>query len=76
MEEVPEINRAFNIANRDNLSREELFIYDQQGAIRLARQEGSQEKAQEIAHQLLDVLDDSTIAKTIGLTIEEMRQLR
>ena len=88
LEEVPEINRAFNIANRANLSREELedlekrelFIYDQQGAIRLAKQEGleegSKQKAQEIARQLLDVIDDSTIAKTTGLTIEEVRKLR
>ncbi len=49
--EVPEINRAFQIANRANLSRDELeelekrelFIYDQQGAIRLAKREGIEE---------------------------------
>ena len=98
--EVPEINKAFEIANRANLNREELedlekrelFIYDQQGAIRLAKQEGmekgmergmeqgmergSEERAREIARQLLNVLDDSTIAQTTGLTIEEVKKLR
>ena len=37
---------------------------------------GSKQKAQEIARQLLDVLDDSTIAQTTGLTIEEVKKLR
>ena len=49
--EVPEINKAFQIANRTNLNREELeelekrelFIHDQQGAIRLAKREGIEE---------------------------------
>ena len=89
---VPAINKAFQIANQTNLSRDELeelekrelFIYDQQGAIRLAKREGIEEgmeqgkkqKAIEIARQLLEVFDDSQIAETTGLTVAEVRELR
>ena len=48
MEDIPAIQRAFQIANQANLSREELeeqekkemFIYDQQGMMLLAEREG------------------------------------
>jgi len=40
------------------------------------REEGKKEKAVEIAKNLLDVLDDETIAKKTGLSIEEIRELR
>ena len=88
LEEVPEINKAFAIADRANLNREELedlekrelFIYDQRGAIRLAKQEGleegSNQKAKEIARELLDILDDNQIAQTTGLSLAEIRELR
>jgi predicted transposase/invertase (TIGR01784 family) len=90
--EVPEIERAFQIADRVNLTAKELeelekremFIQDQQGAILLAKkeglaegkQEGRKEKALEIASQLLDILDDETISQTTALPIEEIRNLR
>jgi len=38
--------------------------------------EGSQQKAKEIAQQLLDVLDDETISLKTGLTLAQVRQLR
>jgi len=84
MDSIPEIHRAFEIANQANLTPEELedvdrremFIYDQQGAIALGREEGMREKAIAIARQLLDRLDDETISQTTGLTIEEVRNLR
>jgi predicted transposase/invertase (TIGR01784 family) len=88
MDSVPEIHKAFDIANQVNLTpdeladieRREMFIYDQQGAIIKAVQEARQEARQEeklaIARQLLDRLDDETIAQTTGLSIEDVRNLR
>jgi predicted transposase/invertase (TIGR01784 family) len=55
MDRVPEIHKAFDIANQAKLSREEVedlerreqFIYDQQGAIIKAAQEAREEGRQE-----------------------------
>ena len=88
IDQIPEIHRAFEIANQANLTREELedlerremFIYDQQGAIlkaaQEAREEGMRSKAIAIARQLLDRLDDETISQTTGLSLEEVQRLR
>jgi predicted transposase/invertase (TIGR01784 family) len=88
MNSIPEIHQAFDIANQAKLSREELedldrreqFIYDQQGAILKAsqegREEGMREKAIAIARQLLARLDDETISQTTGLSLEDVRNLR
>jgi len=88
MDRIPEIHQAFDIANQARLSREELedldrreqFIYDQQGAIIKAVQEGIEqgmrEKAIAIAQQLLSRLDDRTISQTTGLSVEDVRNLR
>jgi predicted transposase/invertase (TIGR01784 family) len=96
MDRVPEIHRAFEIANQVNLTPEEmedlekreLFIYDQQGAIALGReegreqgrqegrQEGMREKAIAIARQLLDRFDDETISQIAELSLEEVQNLR
>jgi predicted transposase/invertase (TIGR01784 family) len=88
MDSIPEIHQAFDIANQAKLSREELedldrreqFIYDQQGAILKAsqegREEGMREKAIAIARQLLARLDDETISQTTGLSLEDVRNLR
>lgn len=65
-----------------------MFIYDQQGAVRLGREEGKQEGREEgikqgieqeklaIARKLLNQLDDEAIAQTTGLSIEAIRDLR
>ncbi|MEK0182608.1 Rpn family recombination-promoting nuclease/putative transposase, partial [Microcoleus anatoxicus] len=92
MDSVPEIHQAFDIADRVNLSleeianieRQEMFIYDQQGTIIKAerdarqegRQEGRQEEKQAIARQLLDRLDDTTIAQITGLSVQDVQNLR
>jgi predicted transposase/invertase (TIGR01784 family) len=88
MDSVPEIHKAFDIANQVNLTpdeladieRREMFIYDQQGAIIKAVQEAVEEALQQeklaIARQLLDRLDDETIAQTTGLSIQDVRNLR
>ncbi|HEY9864787.1 MAG TPA: Rpn family recombination-promoting nuclease/putative transposase [Candidatus Obscuribacterales bacterium] len=92
LETVPQIQRAFQIANQTNLTREELdevekvelFLQDQRNAISFAesqaRQEGQMEgrteKAIEIARQLLNILDDQTISRTTGLSLAEIQNLR
>lgn len=80
MDIVPEIHQAFDIANQVNLNpdeleaieREEMFIYDQQGALLKAVKESNMA----IARRLLDRLDDETISQTTGLSIQEIRNLR
>ena len=90
--DVPEIQQAFQIADRINLTPQELedlekremYIYDQQGALLLAAAEGekrgeergAQNKAIEIALQLLPLLDDAQISAIAGLSLEEVRSLR
>lgn len=89
---IPELRKAFQIADRANLSRtdledlekREMFIYDQQGIILYAknegkeegRQEGRQEAQLEIARQSLALLDDETIARITQLPIEDIQRLR
>jgi predicted transposase/invertase (TIGR01784 family) len=70
------------------LERREQYIYDQQGAMLKAREEGKEEGKQEgreagmrekaiaIARQLLSRLDDETISQTTGLSVEDVRNLR
>jgi predicted transposase/invertase (TIGR01784 family) len=84
MDAVPELHRAFEIADRANLTpaeiedleRREIFIYDQQGAIALGREEAKREEKYAIARKLLDRLDDEAIAETTGLSLEDVRGLR
>ena len=92
MDDVTELHRAFEIANQadltpaelEDLERQEMFIYDQQGAIALGLEQGRQEGLEQgreeeklaIARNLLDRLDDETIAGTTGLSIEQVRELR
>ena len=84
IDSVPEIHQAFDIANKVNLSpeeiedieRREMFIYDQQGALIKAEREARQEEKRVIARQLLNYLDDETISQTTGLSIEEIINLR
>ena len=92
MEDNPQLNHAFEIANQANLSPEELedferremFIYDQQGAVNLGMEqgraegkaEGKKEQQLAIARNLLERLDDEVIAQTTGLSLETIRDLR
>ncbi|MEZ2248456.1 Rpn family recombination-promoting nuclease/putative transposase [Microcoleus sp.] len=84
MDSVPEIHQAFDIADRVNLSpeeianieRQEMFIYDQQGAIIKATKDALQEQKLTIARQLLDRLDDTTIAQITGLSVQDVQNLR
>lgn len=92
IDSVPEIHKAFDLANQARLSREEVevyerkeqFIHDQQGAIikaveearQAARQERIRKETLAIARQLLSHLDDETISQTTGLSLEDVRNLR
>jgi predicted transposase/invertase (TIGR01784 family) len=84
MGRVPEIQKAFEIANQANLSREELedlnrreiYIHDQRNAILKAVNQAVKQKAVEIAKRLLGVLDEETISQTTGLSIEEIERLK
>jgi predicted transposase/invertase (TIGR01784 family) len=87
MDIVPEIHQAFDIANQVNLNpdeldaieRQEMFIYDQQGVIiyaeKQARKEAQKEAMQAIARQLLDRLDDETIAQITGVSVQDVQNL-
>lgn len=79
--EIPEIQKAFSIANQANLTRAELedlekreiYIHDQRNAITKA----VNQNRREIAKRLIDVgLDDQTISQTTGLNLEEVQNLR
>ncbi|MEQ9666978.1 Rpn family recombination-promoting nuclease/putative transposase [Coleofasciculus sp. G2-EDA-02] len=84
MAQVPEIRKAFEVANQANLTREELealeqreiYIHAQRNAIRRALRQGKEETRREIAKQLLDVLDEETISRKTGLSLEEVRQFK
>jgi predicted transposase/invertase (TIGR01784 family) len=88
MGSVPEIQQAFQIADRSNLNREELedldhreiYIHDQRNAIKKALNQGIQqgkiEAKIEIARQMLDRFDDSLISQITELSLEEIQSLR
>jgi predicted transposase/invertase (TIGR01784 family) len=92
MDTIPEIKKAFYIANQANLTLDELedqekseiFIQDQRGAITKAtkesleqgRQEGQRQKAYEIAKKMLGNFDEQAIADMTGLTLEDLRSLQ
>jgi predicted transposase/invertase (TIGR01784 family) len=92
IDSVPEIHKAFDLANQARLSREEVevyerkeqFIHDQQGAIikaveearQAARQERIRKETLAIARQLLSQLDNATIAQVTGLSVDDVQNLR
>ena len=87
-----EFTDAFGVLARSNWSNKELLEYDQYldiwrsetGRIEIALAkglaeglaEGEQRKAIEIAQQLLDILDITTIAQKTGLSIEKIEALK
>ncbi len=76
------------IANQANLSSEEIdelehqeiFIQDQRNVVKKALNQGIGQGKLEtqlaIAQQLLDVLDDASISRSTGLSIEQIARLR
>jgi predicted transposase/invertase (TIGR01784 family) len=89
---VPEIKKAFEVANEVNLTPEqiedmemqEMFIHDQRNAIKKALNQGRQEGLEEgkvaarieMAQKLLNVLDDVAISQASGLSLQEIAELR
>jgi len=89
---VPRIQEAFERINEAALSREELeiqfkrrdFIILQRGSLALAEKQGmekgmelgAQTKTLEVARNLLDILDDATIASKTGLNVAQVKLLR
>lgn len=83
-----EFTDAFDILARSNWSNQELLAYDQyldiwrSEASRIDTAEakgaakGEHKKAIEIAKQLLDILDITTIAQKTGLSIEQVKTLK
>jgi len=55
---------------------EKAWEYVQASARQEGLEQGAYQKALEITHQLLDVLDDEIISLKTGLTVEQVRQLR
>lgn len=88
MDDIPELHRAFEIANQadltpselEDLERREMFIYDQQGAINLGREEereeGREEEKRGIARNLLAQLNDEAMATATGLSLKAVEELR
>ena len=78
------IKQAFTIANEMSWNREELEIYRyvnmeeayDLSALRTAREEGIEQGTVKIAINLLDLLDDETIAKKTGLDLAKVSKLR
>lgn len=78
------IKDALNIVNEAGLSIEELelqhkrkdFIMLQKGSITKAEKDAKNKRSQEIAINLLDVLDNETISIKTGLDILEVEKLR
>jgi predicted transposase/invertase (TIGR01784 family) len=84
MARVPELQHAFEMANRAILSREELddlehqefFIHDQRNAIIKAQRISIEQTQLQIARNLLDQLDNEAIAKATALSVEIIESLR
>ena len=88
MGSIPEIKKAFYVANQANMTLDELedqekreiFIQDQRGAIAKALQQGleqgSQQRAIEIAKKMLNLMDDRAICELTGLAIADLELLR
>ncbi|MEY3866542.1 MAG: hypothetical protein RLZZ338_433, partial [Cyanobacteriota bacterium] len=80
MGNIPELQKAFEIANQatmnreelDDLERREIYIHDQRNAIRRAVKDNSVE----IAKRLLGVLNEETISQTTGLSLEEVQRMK
>lgn len=86
--DIAEFKEAFEIAKQYNWSKKEMEVYDwhfKQEWKRLSvietafddgKDKGREERSLEIAKNLLDILDDKTIALKTGLDIDKIAKLR
>ena len=85
---TPALEKAFQIAELSNLSREELDIFERKQrflqdnrnsvlkGIEQGIKQGEKQKAEAIARALLDLLDVETISQKTGLSVDEISALR
>jgi predicted transposase/invertase (TIGR01784 family) len=85
MNDIPEIKKAFYIANQANLTSDELedqekgeiYIQDQRGVVTKALKQGAQQEKAAIAQKmLLNLMDDRVICQITGLSIAELADLK
>jgi predicted transposase/invertase (TIGR01784 family) len=92
LEEIPTIKKALEVLDGMSFNEEERESYearlkwlrDEEMALKTAekrgelrgREEGIKEGIKETARNFLDILDNQTISKKTGLTIEEVENLR
>ena len=85
MNDIPEIKKAFYIANQANLTsdeledqeKEEIYIQDQRGVVTKALKQGAQQEKTAIAHKmLLNLMDDRMICQITGLSMAELASLK
>ena len=89
MNDIPEIKKAFYIANQANLTsdeledqeKEEVYIQDQRGVVTKALKQGleqgvQQEKAAIAKKMLLNLMDDRLICQITGLSMAELASLK
>ena len=81
---IQEFKEAFEIATQTTWNTKELEVYDyislkefdELNALQTAKRKGMEKGIEEIAKNLLDILDDKTISSKTGLTIEFISSLR
>ena len=61
---------------REKYERRKESLLEQNSLLANAEKKGENRKAIEIAKNLLDILDDETISKKTGLSLEEIKELR
>jgi predicted transposase/invertase (TIGR01784 family) len=85
MDDIPEIKKAFYIANQANLTSDELedqekgeiYIQDQRGVVTKALKQGAQQEKAAIAQKmLLNLMDDRMICQITGLSMAELASLK
>jgi predicted transposase/invertase (TIGR01784 family) len=89
MNDIPEIKKAFYIANQANLTsdeledqeKEEIYIQDQRGVVTKALKQGleqgvQKEKAAIAQKMLLNLMDDHLICEITGLSMAELASLK
>ncbi len=84
MGEIPEIKKAFDIANQENFTlnelkdqaKSEIFIQEQRTVISKSVREGVERNTAKIAKKMLNVIDDRTICEITGLSLAELEALK
>jgi len=88
MGEIPEIKKAFDIANQENFTlnelkdqeKSEILIQEQRGAVTKGIQQGieqgTQQTTEKMAKKMLNLIDDQTICQITGLSLAALESLK